>query len=169
VVQLLYAGHETTRNLIGNGMFTLLQHPAQLARLPREPALLAGAVEEMLRFEPPILFVSRVARADTEWAGVPVRRGDLVQLGLASANRDPEHWNHPDTFEGGRSVARNPSFGWGTHFCLGASIARMEGRVAFETRLGRTARIERTGAPPAWAPAPALRTLDAFPVRLTPA
>ena len=169
VVQMLYAGHETTRNLIGNGLFTLLQHPAQLARLRREPALLPGAVEEMLRFEPPILYVSRVARADVEWAGVPVRKGDLVHLGLASANRDPEHFRHPDEFEVGRSAERNLSFGWGMHFCLGAGIARMEGRVAFETLLARTAKIEWAGPPAVWAPATALRTLEAFPVELTPA
>ena len=169
VVQMLYAGHETTRNLIGNGLFTLLQHPAQLARLRRERALLTGAVEEMLRYEPPILFVSRVAQADLDWAGVAVRKGDLVHLGLASANRDPEHFNHPDAFEVGRTVIRNLSFGWGMHFCLGASIARMEGRVAFETLLSRTQQIEWAGPPAVWAPATALRTLEAFPVRLTPA
>src|SRR5262245_39167936 len=169
VVQMLYAGHETTRNLIGNGLFTLLQHPAQLARLRREPALLPGAVEEMLRFEPPILYVSRVVRSDVEWAGVPVKKGDLVHLGLASANRDPERFADPDRFEVGRSAMRNLSFGWGMHFCLGASIARMEGCVAFETLLGRTAKIAWAGAPAAWAPATALRTLEAFPVELTPA
>ena len=168
VIQMLYAGHETTRNLIGNGLFTLLQHPAQLARLRRESSLLPGAVEEMLRFEPPILYVSRVARADLVWAGVPVRKGDLVHLGLASGNRDPEHWGHPDDFEVGRTAIRNLSFGWGMHFCLGASIARMEGRVAFETLFARTSKIEWAGPSPAWAPATALRTLEAFPVRLTP-
>jgi cytochrome P450 len=169
VVQMLYAGHETTRNLIGNGLHTLLEHPAQLARLRREPALLPGAVEEMLRFEPPILFVSRVAQADVEWAGVPVKKGDLIHLGIASANRDPEHWRHPDDFEVGRTPMRNLSFGWGMHFCLGASIARMEGRVAFETLLSRTAKIEWAGPPAVWAPATALRTLEAFPVELSPA
>jgi cytochrome P450 len=169
VVQMLYAGHETTRNLIGNGLYTLLQHPAQLARLRREPMLLPGAIEEMLRYEPPILFVSRVAQADLEWAGVPVRKGDLVHLGLASANRDPEHFGHPDEFEVGRTPIRNLSFGWGMHFCLGAGVARMEGRVAFETLLGRTAKIEWAGPPAVWAPATALRTLEAFPIELTPA
>jgi cytochrome P450 len=169
VVQMLYAGHETTRNLIGNGMFALLQHPAQLARLRREPELLPGAVEEMLRFEPPILFVSRVAGADLECAGVPVRKGDLVHLGLASANRDPEHFADPDRFDVARATARNLSFGWGMHFCLGASIARMEGRVAFETLLARTAQIEWSGPPAVWAPATALRTLEAFPIELMPA
>jgi cytochrome P450 len=168
VVQMLYAGHETTRNLIGNGLFTLLQHPAQLARLRREPGLLPGGIEEMLRYEPPILFVSRVAQADVEWAGVSVRKGDLVHLGLASGNRDPDRFTHPDQFEIGRSPVRNLSFGWGMHFCVGASIARMEGRVAFETLLARTERIEWAGADPSWAPATALRTLEAFPVRLTP-
>jgi cytochrome P450 len=168
VVQMLYAGHETTRNLIGNGLFTLLGHPAQLARLRREPALLPGAVEEMLRYEPPILYVSRVAQADVEWAGVSVRKGDLVHLGLASGNRDPDRFREPDEFEVGRSPVRNLSFGWGMHFCLGAGIARMEGRVAFETLLARTERIEWAGAEPSWAPATALRTLEAFPVELTP-
>jgi cytochrome P450 len=169
VVQMLYAGHETTRNLIGNGLFTLLQHPAQLARLRRDSDLLPGAVEEMLRYEPPILFVSRVAQSDLDWAGVAVRKGDLVHLGLASANRDPEHFADPDRFEVGRDPVRNLSFGWGMHFCLGASIARMEGRVAFETLLARTKEIEWAGPPAVWAPATALRTLEAFPVRLTPA
>jgi cytochrome P450 len=169
VVQMLYAGHETTRNLIGNGLFTLLQHPAQIAQLRREPELLPSAVEEMLRYEPPILFVSRVAQCDLDWAGVAVRKGDLVHLGLASANRDPEHFAEPDRFAVDRATARNLSFGWGMHFCLGASIARMEGRVAFETLLGRTKQIEWAGPPAVWAPATALRTLEAFPVRLTPA
>jgi cytochrome P450 len=137
--------------------------------LRREPALLPGAVEEMLRFEPPILYVSRVARADVEWAGVPVHKGDLVHLGLASANRDPERFRHPDEFEVGRSVERNLSFGWGMHFCLGAGVARMEGRVAFEALLARTSKIEWAGPPAVWAPATALRTLEAFPVELTPA
>jgi cytochrome P450 len=169
VVQMLYAGHETTRNLIGNGLFTLLQHPAQLARLRREASLLPDAVEEMLRYEPPILFVSRVAQCDLDWAGVAVRKGDLVHLGLASANRDPERFPDPDRFAVDRDSARNLSFGWGMHFCLGASIARMEGRVAFETLLARTKQIEWAGPPAVWAPATALRTLEAFPVRLTPA
>jgi cytochrome P450 len=166
VVQLLYAGHETTRNLIGNGLFALLQHPAELARLRRERGLLASAVEEMLRYEPPILFVSRVALADVELAGVALCRGELLHLGLASANRDPEHFADPDRFDVGRSENKHLTFGWGMHFCLGASIARMEGRVAFETLLRRFARIELVGPNPRWAAATALRTLERFPVRL---
>jgi cytochrome P450 len=169
VVQLLYAGHETTRNLIGNGLFTLLRHPAELARLRREPSLLTSAVEEMLRYEPPILFLSRVALTDVEIAGVCVRRGDLVHTNLASANRDPEHFADPDRFDVGRRENRHLTFGWGMHFCMGAHVARMEGRVAFETLLRRFSGIELVGPPPPWAPATALRTLEQFPVRLTPA
>jgi len=169
VVQLLYAGHETTRNLIGNGLFTLLRNPGELTRLRAEPGLLVRAVEEMLRYEPPILFVSRVALADVELAGVALRKGELLHLGLASANRDPEHFADPDRFDVGRTENRHLTFGWGMHFCLGASIARMEGRVAFETLLRRFAVIELVGPPPPWAPATALRTLERFPVRLSPA
>jgi cytochrome P450 PksS len=169
VVQLLYAGHETTRNLIGNGLFALLQNPGELARLRREPGLLVPAVEEMLRYEPPIIFVSRVALADVELAGVAVRKGELLHLGLASANRDPEYFVDPDRFDVGRSENKHLTFGWGMHFCLGASIARMEGRVAFETLLRRFAKIEIVGPAPRWAPATALRTLERFPVRLSPA
>jgi len=166
VVQLLYAGHETTRNLIGNGLFSLLQNPGELARLRRDPALIPNAVEEMLRYEPPIIFVSRVALADAVIAGVPLRGGELFHLGLASANRDPERYAEPDRFDVGRVDSRHLGFGWGMHFCMGASIARMEGRVAFETLLRRFAKIELDGPVPPWAPATALRTLERFPVRL---
>jgi cytochrome P450 len=169
VVQLLYAGHETTRNLIGNGLFALLQNPGELARLRREPALLQNAVEEMLRYEPPILFLTRIALGDSELAGVPLQRGELFHLGLASANRDPDRYADPDRFDVGRSDNKHLSFGWGMHFCMGASIARMEGHVAFETLLRRFAKIELVGPTPPWAPATALRTLERFPVRLTSA
>jgi cytochrome P450 len=167
VVQLLYAGHETTRNLIGNGLFTLLQNTGELARLRREPALLATAVEEMLRYEPPIIFLSRIAQRDCEVAGVPLHEGELFHLGVASANRDPERYADPDRFDVGRADNKHLSFGWGMHFCMGASIARMEGQVAFETLLRRFGSIELVGPTPPWAPATALRTLERFPVRLT--
>lgn len=168
VVQLLYAGHETTRNLIGNGLFTLLDHPAELARLRGTPEWIPNAVEEMLRFEPPILFLTRVAREDLEWAGVPIAAGELVHVDLAAANRDPAARPDPDRFDVARADPHHLSFGWGMHFCMGASVARMEARVAFATLLGRFASIEHAGEPPAWAPATALRTLERFPVRLTP-
>lgn len=166
VVQILYAGHETTRNLIGNGLFTLLDHPDQLARLRREPGLLRNAVEEMLRFEPPILFLSRVAHETAEIGGVRVAAGDLVHVDLASANRDPAVHADPDRFDVARRDPRHLSFGWGAHFCMGAHVARMEGQVAFATLLRRFAAIEPVGERPTWAPATALRTLERFPLRL---
>ena len=169
VVQLLYAGHETTRNLIGNGLITLLDHPGELARLRRDPGLIPNAVEEILRYEPPILFLSRVAQADVMQGGVAVRAGDLVHVNLASANRDPDVYPEPDRFDVGRADTHHLSFGWGMHFCMGASIARMEGRVALTTLLRRFSKIELAGARPEWAPATALRTLERFPLRLTPA
>ncbi len=169
VVQLLYAGHETTRNLIGNGLISLLDHPAELERLRRDPGLIPNAVEEILRFEPPILFLSRVALADVEQAGVAVRAGDLVHVNLASANRDPEIYPEPHRFDVGRADTHHLGFGWGMHFCMGASIARMEGRVALTALLRNFSRIELVGERPDWAPATALRTLERFPLRLTPA
>jgi len=169
VVQLLYAGHETTRNLIGNGLITLLDHPAELARLRREPERMNAAVEEILRYEPPILFLSRVALADAEIAGVAVREGDLIHVNLASANRDPAIYAAPDRFDVARAEARHLSFGWGQHFCMGANVARMEGRVALAALLRRFAKIELVGPRPDWAPATALRTLERFPLRLTAA
>ncbi len=169
LVQLLYAGHETTRNLIGNGLFTLLEHPEQLARLRKDPALAASAVEEMLRYEPPIIFLSRVALEDVELGGVAFRAGELLQLSLASANRDPERFAEPDRFDVGREDNRHVTFGFGMHFCTGAAVARMEGRVAFETLLRRFRAIDHAGPRPRWATDTALRTLERFPLRLTPA
>jgi cytochrome P450 len=169
IVQFLYAGHETTRNLIGNGLFTLLEHPRELERLRADLALFASAVEEMLRYEPPIIFLSRVALEDLKVAGLEIPAGALLHLSLASANRDPDHFEDPDRFDVARRDNRHVSFGFGAHFCIGAAIARMEGRVAFETLLGRFRRIELAGERPRWARATALRTLESFPVRLTPA
>jgi cytochrome P450 len=166
VVQFLYAGHETTRNLIGNGLFTLLRHPAELARLRADPGLIPGAVEEMLRFEPPIIFLSRVVAVDLSLGGVRFEAGEMLQLSLASANRDPDEFEEPDRFDVGRAPGRHLSFGYGPHFCLGANVARMEARVAFETLLARFASIELAGPEPPWATATALRTLERFPVRL---
>jgi cytochrome P450 len=169
VVQLLYAGHETTRNLIGNGLFTLLEHPGELERLRREPALLPSAVEEMLRYEPPIVFTSRVALAPVDVAGIAIPAGALLQVALVAANRDPEAFPDPNRFDVARPDNPHLTFGFGAHFCLGASIARMEGRVAFETLLARFSRLEFAGEKPSWAPATALRSLEGFRVRLVPA
>ncbi len=167
VVQMLYAGHETTRNLIGNGLFCLLEHPAELARLRADRSLLEGAVEEMLRYEPPILFVSRVAREDLKLAGIELPAGHMIHLGLVSANRDPEVFGGPDRFDVSRTENRHLSFGFGNHFCLGANVARMEGQVAFATLLDRFSDIQFAGREkPVFAQDRALRTLEKFSIRV---
>lgn len=169
IAQMLYAGHETTRNLIGNGLFLLLEHPEQLAALRADPSGIEAAVEEMLRYEPPILFLSRVVRQDTKLADVELPAGSLMHVSLSAANRDPARFRDPDRFDVTRPDNRHLSFGFGAHFCLGASIARMEGRVAFETLLSRFASIEWDGGEPRWAGDTALRTLERFPIRVRPA
>jgi cytochrome P450 len=128
-----------------------------------------GAVEEMLRYEPPILFLSRVVLEDTELAGAELGAGEMIHLALSSANRDAAEFDEPESFDITRRRNRHLSFGFGHHFCLGASIARMEGRVAFSTLLDRFREIEWLGPKPQWATATALRTLETFPIQLTPA
>jgi cytochrome P450 len=168
VIQLLVAGHETTRNLIGNGLYTLLTHPEEMARLQADPTLTRNAVEEILRFEPSVIWISRLTREDVELAGVPIGSDQLVLLNLAGANRDPSVHPDPDRFDVARSDIRVLSFGFGEHFCLGASLARLEGRIAFEVLLDRFSRLEFAGEPPRFAAYTALRTLESFALRVTP-
>jgi cytochrome P450 PksS len=110
-----------------------------------------------------------VVHRTTKLAGVEFEAGDLMHVSLSAANRDPRHFADPDRFDINRADKRNLSFGFGSHFCVGASIARMEARVAFETLLSRFVSIEWDGDEPRWAGDTALRTLEAFPVRLDPA
>ena len=131
---VLAAGFETTVNLLGSGIRILLDHPDQLARLLDEPDLWPGAVEEILRLESPVQLSARVARVDTEVAGRQVKRGELVILYLAGANRDPEVFADPHRFDITRDNAgRHLSFSGGRHFCLGAALARAEGEVGLRT------------------------------------
>jgi cytochrome P450 len=146
VVQLIFAGHETTQNLLGNGMYRLLEHPEQLALLRAEPQRIPDAIEEMLRYDPPILFTSRIATTDTDIGGVPVAAEQLVMLNLTAANHDPVRFPDPARFDVTRSDVRHLSFGHGIHFCLGASLARLEATVAFTTLLGRYGSIEPVGS-----------------------
>lgn len=127
---LLVAGHETTVNLIGNGMLTLLRHPDQLATLRADPDLIAGAVEELLRYDPPVQLTGRVALADTTLAGQPIPAGQPVVLLLAAANRDPTVFADPDRLDLRREPSRHLAFGLGIHFCLGAPLARLEAEIA---------------------------------------
>ena len=129
-VLLLSAGHETTVNLIANGYYLLLKHPQELATLRMDRSLLANAVEEVLRFEPPALTSSRWAGEDIDTYGVPMRAGDFVIIALGGANRDPRVMPDPDCFRVDRSPVRHLAFASGPHFCLGAHLARLEGQVA---------------------------------------
>jgi cytochrome P450 len=170
VVQLFYGGHETTRNLIGSGLFSLLGQPDQLDHLRRNHDAIPNAVEEMLRFEPSILYTTRVALENLQIAGIEIEEDEMILLGLCAANRDPRRFDSPQTFDVTRTDIRHVTFGFGAHFCVGASIARMEGQVAFETLVERFALIEFAGPTlPRWAGSTALRSLESFPVHFVAA
>ncbi len=166
VIQILVAGHETTRNLIGNGLFTLVRHPDQMADLRSDSSLIENAVEEVIRYEPSLIWVARVPKQPIEIAGQEVQEGELILLNLAAANRDPQVHKEPQNFDVHRQGIRVLSFGMGAHFCIGASLARLEGRIAFEVLLNRFSEIHFSGPEPQFAAYTALRTLEALPLSL---
>lgn len=145
VILLFGAGFETTTNLIGNGLLALLDHPDELARLRDDRSLLGTAVEELLRWDSPVQIDGRQAFEDLDVHGVPVRAGEQVVTLLGAANRDPRVFDEPERFDISRGTAHLMSFGAGIHFCLGAALARAEGRVVFHRLLDRFPVIE-----PAW-------------------
>jgi len=161
---LLAAGHETTANLIGNGVVALLRHPETRAGLRARPELLPTAVEELLRFDPPVQLTSRLATQDLEIAGVRIPQGAELELHLASANRDPEVFPHPDALDLARGDNRHLSFGHGHHFCLGAALARLEGEVALGVLLRRFPDLALRDEPLVWRPGNVLRGLERLPV-----
>jgi len=131
---LLTAGHETTVNLIGNGMLALLNHPDERRRLTSEPALLPNAVEELLRFDSPVQMTIRFASEETALGAHQARRGDLIVALIGGANRDPAQFADPERLDLSRANAdTHLSFGGGIHYCLGAALARLEGQVVFST------------------------------------
>ena len=148
VVLLLVAGNETTTNLIGNAVNALLDHPGQLAKLSADPALIPDAIEEALRFDTPVQAVFRVATADTEIAGVRIAKGEPVAALLASANRDERRFPGGERFDIARKPQGHLAFGFGKHFCLGASLARLEARVALEALVPRLALLQKREAKP---------------------
>ena len=147
---LLNAGHEATVNAAGNGLLALLRHPQELARLQREPELLESAVEEMLRYDPPLHLFRRLAFEDLEFDGHEFCRGDMVGLLYGSANRDPSAFGDPDRFDIGRQPNRHLAFGAATHFCLGAPLARLELKTMLGDLVARTKRIELVDEQPAY-------------------
>jgi cytochrome P450 len=163
-VLLLFAGHETTANLIANGLVLLFEHPRQLALLRANPDLMPLAVEEMLRCDGPAGVIGRVTTEPVELAGHPVPAGKHIYLALAAANRDPELFDDPDAFDITRKPNRHLSFGMGTYYCLGAALARMETDECLRILLERCPGLRPAYRTPDWLPAPPLghrlRTLE---------
>jgi len=168
VILLYIAGHETTVNLIGNGTLALLRHRDQLERWAADPSLTTGAVEELLRYDPPVQFSRRVTTSPVELGGHSIDAGMFVLTGLASANRDPAKWGDTaaDLDLGRVGAAQHLSFGSGIHHCLGAALARLEGRIALGTLVARFPRTELATDEPVWNGRMVLRGLDALPVTL---
>ena len=162
---LLIAGNETTTNLIGNGMLALLASPDQLARLRGDPGLVPTAVEELLRFDSPVQMTFRRVRADCAVNGFEVRARDNIAILVGAANRDPDVFEEPDRLDVGRAHCPHLSLGRGIHHCLGASLARLEGRIAFEMLLERFAHIELPGRRPKFRNGILLRGLESLPLR----
>jgi cytochrome P450 len=172
---LLVAGHETTVNLIASGVLALLLNPAELARLRAfgsDPALIGGAVEEMLRYVNPVSNATfRCAVEPVELGGVRIGRGDAVFVALSGANRDPARFGAPDRLDLGRDTAGHLAFGHGIHYCVGAPLARLEAEIAFTRLLERFGGI-RLAVPPEslrWRPSSLIHGLESLPVRLAPA
>lgn len=163
---LLLAGHETTVNLIANGVHALLGHPDQLAALRADMGLLDGAVEEMLRYEGPVEAATfRFAAEPLEIAGVPIARGETVLVGLTAADRDPARYPDPDRFDIRRDPRGHVAFGHGIHFCMGAPLARLEARTAIRTLLERAPGLALDGPPGPWLPGLLIRGMRSLPVR----
>ena len=169
-INLLFAGHETTTNLIGNGTLALLRHPDQLDLLRRRPELIPGAVEELLRFDSPVQRVRRITTCDITIGGRDIPEGTPVTAFLGSANRDPAQWDRPDELDVARPDVFPMSFGGGPHYCIGAALARLEGRIAFELLLDRFDELHLgDGFEDRWHPNVAFRGLVELPLRGVPA
>ncbi len=167
VLVLLIAGNETTTNLIGNGLYALLRHPGARQKLWTEPGWVPQAIEEMLRYDPPVQMVTRRARGDVELMGTRIPDGDLVYFILGAANRDPAHFPDPDSFLPTRDPCKHISFGVGPHYCLGATLARLESTVVFRSLIRRCSHIQLAGEPPVYRENFNLRGLKSLNVTVT--
>ncbi len=165
-IALLFAGHETTRNLIGNGMYTLLRHPQEAAELREKPEMIRSAVEELLRYESPVQFTARVLKEDIEVCGQDIRKGWTVLCMLGAANRDPKQFKDPDQLNLKRLNNQHLAFGAGIHACIGAQLARLEGQVAIQNLVRRFPKMKLVGPRPEWASTFGLRGLNSLRVVL---
>ena len=160
----MVGGQETTTNLIGNGILTLLRHPDQMAELREQPALIGSAVEELLRYESPSQHTARLAPDDVMLGGKRLRRRDGVIVVMAAGNRDPARFPDPDRLDLRRADNRHLAFGWASHFCFGAPLARLEGQIAFATLLRRLPALVLDPGPQEWRANLGLRGLVRLPV-----
>ncbi len=160
----MVGGQETTTNLIGNGVLTLLRNPDECKRLKADLSLIPSAVEEMLRYEPPSQHTGRLAPSDVELGGKKIRKRQAVIAVMAAGNRDPERFPDPDRFNITREDNRHLSFGWAAHFCFGAALARIEGQVAFEELLRRVPNLSLEPGPLCWRTNLGLRGLTRLPL-----
>ena len=149
-VMLLFGGHETTRNLIGNGLYTLLRHPEQASELREHPELIRSAVEELLRYESPIQYTGRMVLEDFQFFGIQARRGQEIIFMLGAANRDPRQFKEPERLDLKRVNNPHLAFGAGAHFCIGNQLARLEGQVAILKILQEFPQMRSVSAEPEW-------------------
>jgi cytochrome P450 len=163
-VLILIAGHETTVNLIGNGLLALLGNPDQLRALASDPSLIQTGVEELLRYDGPVQRTSRMTMADVEIGGKKIAKDSVVVAAIGAANRDPAYFADPERLDVARKDNRHIAFGFGIHFCLGASLARIEGQVAIGTLLRRMPALKLVSDTPEWRESSVLRGLKTLPV-----
>jgi cytochrome P450 len=165
-ISLVFAGHETTRNLIGNGMYTLLQHPEQTAELGENPEMIRSAVEELLRYESPVQFTARVLKEDIEVCGQRIPKKWTILCMLGAANRDPKRFNDPNRLDLKRLNNQHLAFSAGPHACIGSQLARLEGQVAIQKLVQRFPKMKLTGPRPEWASTFGFRGLKSLLVSL---
>jgi cytochrome P450 len=163
-VLIFIAGHETTVNLIGNGLLALLQHPDQLRMVRDDPALIPGAVEELLRYDSPVQRTARVTKTVLEIGKKKIPKHSLVVAAIGAANRDPAQFPDPDRLDITRLENDHIAFGFGMHFCLGAPLARIEAQIALGTLLRRMPRLALATVTPRWRESSTLRGLKALPL-----
>jgi cytochrome P450 len=163
-VLLLIGGHETTTNLIGNGLLALLRHPEQRQRLRNDRSLIGSAVEELLRYDSPVQMTTRLALDNLTLGGARISQGELVMFWLGAANRDPAQFPEPARLDVGRVDTRHLAFGYGIHFCVGAALARLEGQVTLATLIERFPNLMLTDEPLEYHGTQVFRALKRLPV-----
>ena len=168
VSMLFVGGFETTMNLVGNGMLALLRNPSEIDRLRADPALVRSGVEELIRYDGPLHITARIATTDVEIGDRLIREGEQVAVSLAAANRDPDQFPDPDRLDVGRSPNRHLGFGGGPHFCLGATLARIESQAAFGAVLRRFPHLELATEHPTYRDHFVFRGLTDLKVSITP-